>query len=434
MNATSQSLTWLGTLGGYESRANGVSDDGSMVVGYAYNETGWQKRAFLWTAETGMMDLGTLGDSNSGARDISSDGSVIAGWSIDDTSFVKAVTWSAGGGIMNLGTLPGGHESEAYAISGNGSVVVGESWDGEGHILAFRWENGLMQSIGLSGTQYSRAHDVSADGSVVCGYLIDPETNFMHAFRWTADGGIQDLGTLGGDESEAFAVSGDGSVVTGYSETSFWSAGHAFRWTGEGGMEDLGTLGGIFSRAYDISEDGSVIVGISDRANSTQGAFIWTPEGMEDLDLLYSSLFGSESHTSFATAVSGDGRYIVGQGYNGTTQRLEGFLLDRGPMTAVKEKGPAASSPVLFQNAPNPFSTSTRIRFTIPEPGQVTIVIRSVTGEPVITLVDGHRSAGEHQLVWTGVNETGNPLSSGFYMCQLTVKGYPPARVMMVKK
>jgi hypothetical protein len=36
----SQSLTWLGTLGGNESEAYGVSADGSVVVGGAYNAAG----------------------------------------------------------------------------------------------------------------------------------------------------------------------------------------------------------------------------------------------------------------------------------------------------------------------------------------------------------------------------------------------------------
>jgi probable HAF family extracellular repeat protein len=50
----------LGTLGGNESWALGVSADGSVVVGEAQNAAG-QERAFRWTASGGMQDLGTLG-------------------------------------------------------------------------------------------------------------------------------------------------------------------------------------------------------------------------------------------------------------------------------------------------------------------------------------------------------------------------------------
>jgi probable HAF family extracellular repeat protein len=69
----------LGTLGGDESVAYGVSANGSVVVGWAYNAAG-QYRAFRWTASGGMQDLGTLGSSGSEAHGVSAGGSVVVGW------------------------------------------------------------------------------------------------------------------------------------------------------------------------------------------------------------------------------------------------------------------------------------------------------------------------------------------------------------------
>jgi probable HAF family extracellular repeat protein len=48
----------LGTLGGSQSEAYGVSADGSVVVGSAQNTSGGY-RAFRWTASGGMEDLNT---------------------------------------------------------------------------------------------------------------------------------------------------------------------------------------------------------------------------------------------------------------------------------------------------------------------------------------------------------------------------------------
>ena len=130
------------------------------------------------------------------------------------------------------------------------------------------------------------------------------------------------LGTLGGDRSWAFGVSADGAVVVGRSANALrrW---RAFRWTASGGMQDLGTLGGTVNTAHDVSADGAVVVG-----ESGWRAFRWTQlGGMEDLNTTYASLL-TNSHLQRATAISPDGRYIVGWGYN--AERWEAFLLDTG--------------------------------------------------------------------------------------------------------
>ena len=102
----------------------------------------------------------------------------------------------------------------------------------------------------------------------------------------------------------------------------------AFRWMSGGGMQDLGSLGGSSSTAYDVSADGSVVVG-----SSGGRAFRWTElGGMEDLNLTYvymlTCLVTPDSDLREARAISSDGRYIVGVGYNAATRREEAFLLD----------------------------------------------------------------------------------------------------------
>jgi probable HAF family extracellular repeat protein len=136
------------------------------------------------------------------------------------------------------------------------------------------------------------------------------------------------LGTLpGGNWSEATGVSADGSVVVGRARNAAgkW---RAFRWTA-GGMQDLGTLDGNSSWALGVSADGSVVVGWAENAEGYQRAFRWTAAGgMEDLNKTYASLLTDGSVLVEAYAISPDGRYIVGSGYNAATERFEAFLLD----------------------------------------------------------------------------------------------------------
>jgi hypothetical protein len=52
---------------------------------------------------------------------------------------------------------------------------------------------------------------------------------------------------------------------------------------------------------------------------------------MKDLNLLYAPLLAGGSSLIYADAISPDGRYIVGTGYNAAMGRYEAYLLDTGP-------------------------------------------------------------------------------------------------------
>ncbi|MEJ5250671.1 MAG: hypothetical protein HPY54_10030 [Chthonomonadetes bacterium] len=237
----------------------------------------------------------------------------------------QSLTW--------LGTATGLYgESEAYGISADGSVVVGWASDNNWFRRAFRrTREGEMQNLGtLPGYDISRASAVSADGAVVVGWMEDGNYR-RRAFRWTSEGGMQTISTLGVEDSAAYGVSADGSIVVGAAE-DVNGRRRAFRWTPATGMQSLGTLGGPQSEAYGVSADGSVVVGVAQDANGRWSAFRWTiAGGMEDLNITFASLLADGSVLGWATAISPDGRYIVGTGWNAATKRTEAFLLDTAP-------------------------------------------------------------------------------------------------------
>jgi probable HAF family extracellular repeat protein len=194
------------------------------------------------------------------------------------------------------------------------------------------WSQSLTW-LGTLGGCCSDAWGVSADGAVVVGRARNA-AGFYRAFRWTASGGMQNLGTLGGYWSGANSVSADGAVVVGRARNAEWLYNdRAFRWTASGGMQDLGTLPGYdMSYAYAVSADGSVVVGRALNAAGDYRAFRWTAAGgMEDLNTTYASLLTNGSRLVEARAISPDGRYIVGWGYNAASGLPEeAFLLDTG--------------------------------------------------------------------------------------------------------
>jgi hypothetical protein len=83
----------------------------------------------------------------------------------------------------------------------------------------------------------------------------------------------------------------------------------------------------------------------------------------------------------------------------------------------------------LGQNYPNPFNPTTKIEFSLPKAGHVTLDIFDAAGRRVARLLDSVQVAGPHSEVWTGVDETGNQVSSGVYFYQMVSD-----RSILVKK
>ena len=68
----------------------------------------------------------------------------------------------------------------------------------------------------------------------------------------------------------------------------------------------------------------------------------------------------------------------------------------------------------LSQNYPNPFNPSTKIEFSTPQNGNVTLEVYSITGQHVATLIDGYLHNGTHSVTFDA-----SALASGLYMYRL---------------
>jgi uncharacterized membrane protein len=327
-STSAQSLTWLGRLGGSSSAASDVSDSG-VVVGTTDSPSGI--RAFRWTANTGMQSLGilaTTGESFGSA--ISQDGGVIVGTSDAPNRMRIAFRWTAANGMQTvLGSNP--YNSTAAGISANGDRIVVNLRRPQGNsfvdFVVFVTPNGSVQLDPPVGDAIS-ASACSANGGAIVGSMTiyNPPNVTRRAFRWTAQTGIQNLGALSNAtfaNSSAACVSADGNIVYGTSEQGSGGNWVMFRWTPTAGMVSTGAA--MFPA--DTTADGSVVVGSIGFARAVR----WTQaNGLEDLNQTYAALIRPGWKLTAATAISSDGRYIVGVGeFQGDDWvEREAFLLD----------------------------------------------------------------------------------------------------------
>ncbi|MBX7044366.1 MAG: T9SS type A sorting domain-containing protein [Ignavibacteria bacterium] len=83
----------------------------------------------------------------------------------------------------------------------------------------------------------------------------------------------------------------------------------------------------------------------------------------------------------------------------------------------------------LSQNYPNPFNPVTKIAFSLPKQGNVTLKVYNMLGKEVTELVNGFRNSGSYE-----VNFDGASLSSGVYFYKLEAEGFSEVKRMMLIK
>ncbi|SYZ74195.1 hypothetical protein TRIP_C60465 [Candidatus Zixiibacteriota bacterium] len=78
----------------------------------------------------------------------------------------------------------------------------------------------------------------------------------------------------------------------------------------------------------------------------------------------------------------------------------------------------------LHQNYPNPFNPETIISYDVPKNAHVTVRIFNILGQQVATLVDETKNAGRYRVTWQGIDNSGQHLSSGVYLCVMKAGEY----------
>jgi ligand-binding sensor domain-containing protein len=85
-------------------------------------------------------------------------------------------------------------------------------------------------------------------------------------------------------------------------------------------------------------------------------------------------------------------------------------------------------------NYPNPFNPSTTISFDQPEDDFVTLKIYDISGRLVRVLMQEHKLAGEHSILWDGLDDAGQKVAAGVYLYRIEVVDAVGERVVKMWK
>jgi hypothetical protein len=83
---------------------------------------------------------------------------------------------------------------------------------------------------------------------------------------------------------------------------------------------------------------------------------------------------------------------------------------------------------------PNPFNSTVRIHYILPEPGFRRVVVYNSTGSRVRVLSQGYAASGTHRLEWNGRDDAGNAVPSGVFYIELFVSGQRQVRKVVLIK
>jgi hypothetical protein len=99
------------------------------------------------------------------------------------------------------------------------------------------------------------------------------------------------------------------------------------------------------------------------------------------------------------------------------------------PVGVIDEESVMPAGFELAQNFPNPFNSSTTIRYRISSPVHVSLKVYDLVGQEIATLIDHPQTAGNRQVTWHA-----DDLPSGIYFYRLSAGGLEKTRRLILLK
>jgi len=251
------------------------------------------------------------------------------------------------------------------------------------------------------------SHTYGGDGDDVCGCIIQ----------------LEDEGFLLAGKSNSFSA-GDFDfwlVRTDENGDSLWSRTFG------------GELTDICYSAIQTADGGYALAGYTNSFGAG-GYDMWLVKTNADGDSLWSLSFGGELLDECYSVIQvDDGGYALA-GFTASFGAGENdfWLVKTGPdpVSVPSETFiPHPLSFILHPSFPNPFNSTTNIRFGLPKNELVLVRIIDLTGNVVETLIDGRLPAGYHTVSWNSLD-----YPTGVYICNMQAAGFSEAVKMVLVK
>ncbi len=234
--------------------------------------------------------------------------------------------------------------------------------------------------------------------------------SLFHAWYTGSNNGMQNIGYATSSDGIEWVKDVDNNPVFGPSDDG-WDSGMFY-------ASSVVYNGGYFYMWYSAKEntEGSRI----GRAYSLNG-INWTRVNVAEPEIGYGDAGSWNAAASFYPNV------LIHQGeyemwFNGAPTVDSGWRVGyttMEPVTSDPSFNEIPQSFMLSQNYPNPFNPMTHIRYSLPENGDIRLVIYDLLGREVVELVNDHRSIGTYETTWYGLDSQGSQVSTGVYFARL---------------